>query len=402
MEQHKSYKPLCLSMYLNYFVHGIGVLILAQNMDALAQRWGSIADVAWVISMLGIGRLIVLFVSGKLSDKYGRKPFVLLGMVTYIAFFAGILLSPTSTVACIFGILAGIANSFLDAGTYPALIEANPNSASTATVLIKAFVSAGQFILPLFIGILLSMHLWYGWSFIVAGVTLLLNIPLIMKFSFPSMNPVQEAKEEGLNTAAATWVPKSKWYLEGICFVIYGYISQATFYLISQWLTKYGVAVAQMTDMAARSLISYYSIGSLACVFFTAFITKKGVRTITLLVVYTFISTIAIGALYFMPSSTLAPALSFIVGFSAAGGVMQLGLVMMTEMFPKGKGTMTGIFYTTGSIASFTIPVVTGYMADSGINSIMGLDAAIALVGFIIACIIYVRYNSVMKDKPAA
>lgn len=402
MEQHKSYKPLCLSMYLNYFVHGIGVLILAQNMDALAQRWGSIADVAWVISMLGIGRLIVLFVSGKLSDKYGRKPFVLLGMVTYIAFFAGILLSPTSTVACVFGILAGIANSFLDAGTYPALIEANPNSASTATVLIKAFVSAGQFVLPLFIGILLSMHLWYGWSFIVAGVILLLNIPLIMKFCFPSMNPVQEAKEEGLSAAAATWVPKSKWYLEGICFVIYGYISQATFYLISQWLTKYGVAVAQMTDMAARSLISYYSIGSLACVFFTAFITKKGVRTITLLVAYTFISTIAIGALYFMPSSTLAPALSFIVGFSAAGGVMQLGLVMMTEMFPKGKGTMTGIFYTTGSIASFTIPVITGYMADSGINSIMGLDAAIALVGFIIAIIIYVRYNSVMKDKPVA
>jgi len=70
--------------------------------------------------------------------------------------------------------------------------------------------------------------------------------------------------------------------------------------------------------------------------------------------------------------------------------------------FPKGKGPMTGIFYTTGSIASFTIPVVTGYMADSGINSIMGLDAAIALAGFIVACIIYVRYNSVMKNRKAA
>ena len=74
MEQTHSYRPLCLSLYLNYFVHGIGVIVLAQNMDALAARWGSIADVAWVISMLGIGRLIVLFVSGKLSDKYGRKP----------------------------------------------------------------------------------------------------------------------------------------------------------------------------------------------------------------------------------------------------------------------------------------------------------------------------------------
>lgn len=402
MEHTHSYRPLCLSLYLNYFVHGIGVIILAQNMDALAARWGSIADVAWVISMLGIGRLIVLFVSGKLSDKYGRKPFVLLGMVTYISFFVGILLSPTSLVACIFGILAGIANSFLDAGTYPALIESYPESASTVTVLLKAFISAGQFLLPLFIGILVAMDAWYGWSFIVAAAILLINLPLMMKMSYPSMNPAEEAKEEGKDTAAALWMPQSKWYLEGICFVIYGYISQATFYLISQWLTKYGAAVAQMSDMAARSLMSYYSVGSLCCVFFTAFVTKKGIRPITLLVAYTLISTLSISALYFMPSATLAPILSFIVGFSAAGGVMQLGLVMMTEMFPKGKGTMTGIFYTTGSIASFTIPVVTGYMADSGINSIMGLDAAIALAGFIIACIIYVRYNNVMKERPAA
>ena len=401
MEQTRSYRPLCLSLYLNYFVHGIGVLILAQNMDALAARWGSLADVMSVIGMLGIGRLIVLFVSGKLSDKYGRKPFVLLGMITYIAFFLGILVSPTTAVACVFGILAGIANSFLDAGTYPALIESYPESASTVTVLLKAFISAGQFLLPLFIGVLVMMNAWYGWSFIVAAVILALNFVIMLKMGFPAMNQVGNNDKNDASEAPVE-APKSKWYLEGICFVLYGYISQATFYLISQWLTKYGVAVAQMPDLAARSLMSYYSIGSLACVFFTAFITKKGVRPITLLVVYTLISTLAIGGLYYYPSASLAPILSAVVGFSAAGGVMQLGLVMMTEMFPKGKGTMTGIFYTTGSIASFTIPVVTGYMADSGINSIMGLDAAIALAGFIVACIIYVRYNSVMKNKKAA
>ena len=401
MEQTRSYRPLCLSLYLNYFVHGIGVLILAQNMDSLAARWGSLADVMSVIGMLGIGRLIVLFVSGKLSDKYGRKPFVLLGMITYIAFFLGILVSPTTAVACVFGILAGIANSFLDAGTYPALIESYPESASTVTVLLKAFISAGQFLLPLFIGVLVMMNAWYGWSFIVAAVILALNFVIMLKMGFPAMNRVGNSDKNDASEAPVE-APKSKWYLEGICFVLYGYISQATFYLISQWLTKYGVAVAQMPDLAARSLMSYYSIGSLACVFFTAFITKKGVRPITLLVVYTLISTLAIGGLYYYPSASLAPILSAVVGFSAAGGVMQLGLVMMTEMFPNGKGTMTGIFYTTGSIASFTIPVITGYMADSGINSIMGLDAAIALAGFIVACIIYVRYNSVMKNRKAA
>lgn len=394
---NKSYHCLAFSMYLNYFVHGIGVIILAQNMDMLSQRWGSIADVAWVISMLGIGRLIVLFVSGKLSDKYGRKRFVLLGMITYVLFFAGILFSPTSTIACVFGILAGIANSFLDAGTYPALIESFPESASAATVILKAFISAGQFLLPLFVGLLISMQLWYGWSFVIAAAILLLNVPLLLKMTFPPMNTPIDTKTK-VGEMVTSFIPKSKWYIEGVCFVVYGYISQATFYLISQWLTKYGVEVAQMSDIASRALMSYYSVGSLLCVFFTAFITKKGIRSISLLVVYTFISTLSIGGLYFMPSGTLAPILSFVVGFSAAGGVMQLGLVMMTEMFPKGKGTMTGVFYTTGSIASFTIPVVTGYMASSGINSIMGLDAIIAVIGFFVACIIYIRYNKVMKE----
>lgn len=402
MEQ-KSYNGLSLSLYLNYFVHGMGVIILAQNMDMLAQRWGAISDVAWVISMLGIGRLIVLFASGKLSDKYGRKPFVLLGLLTYIAFFIGILFSPTAPIACVFGVLAGIANSFLDAGTYPALIEAHPDSASAATVILKAFISAGQFLLPLFVGFSLSSGLWYGWSFIICAAILAINIPIVLKLNFPKM---EQAVEKVENTADAIVeitknVPKSLWYFEGVVFVIYGYISQSTFYLISQWLSKYGVAVAQMSDMASRALMSYYSIGSLACVFFTAFITKKGVRTINLLVAYTLLSTLAIGTMYFYPSAELTPILSAVVGFSAAGGVMQLGLVMMTEMFPKGKGTMTGIFYTSGSIASFTIPVVTGYMAGSGdaigISNVMGFDAVIALIGFVCAVIIWARYRSVMK-----
>ena len=186
----KSYGQLSLSLYMNYFVHGMGVIILAQNMDVLAQRWGSIADVTWVISMLGIGRLLVLFISGKLSDTYGRKPFILLGLLAYISFFAGILFSPTSMVACVFGILAGIANSFLDAGTYPALIEAHPKSASAATVILKAFISAGQFLLPLFVGYSLSAGLWYGWGFIICMAILAINIPIIMKLSFPPMGQV--------------------------------------------------------------------------------------------------------------------------------------------------------------------------------------------------------------------
>lgn len=392
-----SYTALSSGLYLNYIAHGMGVIILAQNMDVLSQRWGSIADVTWVISMLGIGRLIVLFASGKLSDMFGRKLFVMLGLISYVVFLVGILLSPNTLWACAMGILAGMANSFLDAGTYPALIEAYPKSASAATVMIKACMSAGQFSLPLIIGFLAASGMWYGWSFIVMIALFAIAFPLVTFTKYPPRNVVAPAadKEEAQEAVVAKTF-NTKWYIDGLLFLLYGYISMATFYLISQWITKYGVSVAYMSDIASRGLMSYYSVGSLCCVFITAIITKKGVKPTTLLVLYTFVAMLAIGATYLYPNGSVLGILSFIIGFSAAGGVMQLGLVTMTEMYPKGKGTMTGIFYTAGSIASFTIPAVTGLMVSQGIQSIMGLDTVIAILGFVIAVGISWRYKTTM------
>ena len=57
------YMPTAISLYLNYFIHGMGVIILAQNMTSLAQKWGTnVGGVSMVISSLGIGRLIVLLI----------------------------------------------------------------------------------------------------------------------------------------------------------------------------------------------------------------------------------------------------------------------------------------------------------------------------------------------------
>ena len=82
--------------------------------------------IAKVISMLGIGRLIAILISGRLSDKFGRKPFIYLGIVTYSLYFFGILYSKSVTTAMIFAVIAGVSNSFLDSGTYPALIGIFP------------------------------------------------------------------------------------------------------------------------------------------------------------------------------------------------------------------------------------------------------------------------------------
>lgn len=120
--------PTALGLYLNYLVHGMGVILISLNMPYLAEQWHTdAAGISIVISSLGIGRLSVLLITGMLSDRFGRRPFIFLGIVCYLGFFFGILLSPTIIIAYVFGFLAGVANSFLDSGTYPTLMEAFPS-----------------------------------------------------------------------------------------------------------------------------------------------------------------------------------------------------------------------------------------------------------------------------------
>lgn len=389
------YMPTAISLYINYFIHGMGVIILAQNMAALATKWHTTAGgVAVVISSLGIGRLVVLLVSGMLSDKFGRKPFVVLGILMYLLFFGGILFSSSIWIAYIFGILAGIANSFLDSGTYPALMEMFPEEKGTANVIIKAFISGGQFLLPLMVSFLVASQAWFGWSFILCIAILGLNLVFVLiagKFPVPGAD-VKAAAEEDKKEEDTDLKSAGNIWIDGVLFILYGYISQATFYLVSQWLSQYGQEVAKMGSTSAHALISYYSIGSIVCVFVTAALAKKAVKEIQFLGVYTLISFVSLLLMYLVPTSLMCSIMSFVVGFSAAGGVMQLGLTVMSTFFAKGKGTVTGAFYTAGSIASFTIPLITGMMASNLANIIL-FDVFIALIGFVLAVLITIRYN---------
>lgn len=368
----------------------MGVIIISQNQKALMGQWDTdLMGIAKVISMLGIGRLIAILISGRLSDKFGRKPFIYLGIVTYSLYFFGILYSKSVTTAMIFAVIAGVSNSFLDSGTYPALMESFPKKAGTANVLIKAFVQIGQFTLPIMLKIINTNQLWFGWSFIIPIIVFVLNGLFLLKRPFPD----QDAKEnQQAEIQAVTFKSQPKIAIEGVCFIIYGFISQATFYLISQFIGIYGEEVAQMTTDNANLLISYYSTGSLICVAVTAVLATK-VRPVYLVTLYTLVSFVTILIMWLFPTPLVMMIGAALVGFFAAGGVMQLGLTVMGELFPAGKGTITGIFYTFGSIASFLIPIIAAAIAKNNVRSIMLFDTIIAGIGFLLAVIIFIRYR---------
>lgn len=393
------YMPTAISMYINYFLHGMGCIILAQNIDFLMEQLNTNnAGVASVISALGLGRLIVLFVSGVLSDKYGRKPFVLLGMTTYVIFMGGILISTNVTMAFFFALLAGMANSFMDAGTYPALSECFPSAPGSANVAIKAFVSAGQFVLPLIISFLISNNLYYGWSFILCIIVFVMNGLFMLKLPFPAFK-ADEAKKEVVTEKNVETTVKANFWIEGICLILIGFTATATFQIIANWLPSFAREVAGVEQTISLKLISIYSTGSIVSVFVTSILVAKWIKQVRFTFVYPLISLIMLIVLWMFPSTLTCIIAAFVIGFSAAGGVLQLALTSMSELFPTSKGKITGIVFTASSISSTVVPSITGILADINLSHVILFDIGVTALGVVLALIVNIRYNIVKKNE---
>ncbi|MGG0505844.1 MFS transporter, partial [Bacillus altitudinis] len=180
------------SLYINYFLLGMVNIILASNMPFLIKQLDTnSAGISYMISALGIGRVLTYGLSGVLSDRFGRKPVILVSGVLMAVFLIGIPLSPNYQIAFAFAILAGVANSAMDAGTYPALMEAFPQNSGSANVMVKAFISIGATILPLAIFFLAEHDLFYGFAFFVPAFIYLVNVMMLWTLPFPNHRKVE-------------------------------------------------------------------------------------------------------------------------------------------------------------------------------------------------------------------
>ena len=210
----------------------------------------------------------------------------------------------------------------------------------------------------------------------------------LIKMPFPDNGAKKETAEK---PGAATTTESDAGTMDMLVFTLYGYIGMATFYLVSQWLAQYGQFVAGIPYESAIKLLSIYTAGSLTCVFVTATFVKNVINSAVAMILYTGISMISLLIVCMFPTPMIVTGFAFVIGFSAAGGVLQLGATIMAMSFPQGKGKATGIFYTAGSIASFTIPLITAKLSKISIASIMWFDLIIAIIGFVIA--LYIGYR---------
>ncbi|MFR0609299.1 MFS transporter [Limosilactobacillus mucosae] len=375
---------LSVSLYLNYLIHGMGMIILAQNMNSLGAAWHQpIKIVSFVISGIGIGRLISYLITGFLSDKISRKFFVEVGMFCYAAFALGMPLTKNIGLAYAFAILAGVANSSLDAGTYTTFVEMNGGNGAY-TILIKAFVSVGEFILPILVTILANQGMWFGWSFMAMVALLIINFCLILPLKFPVAN---QANGDAVHEQDAKINGTAKKIMTG-ALIVYGYSSMALMIWFTQWITMFAQQTLHMSNGAAHFLLSLYSIGSITGVLVLFALLGHNVKESHLLLVVNMIALVSLLVIMQSEQSLLMQIASFTFGLSAASGIMQTGLTIFMKLYPTHRGMITGIFYFFGSIASFTVPIITGVLSDISMAAVMAGDLVMAGIGILVAAIV--------------
>ena len=402
MIKEKKFNVLYITVfciYINFFIHGIGASILAQNTKSFQALWNTNhAAVLYVISALGIGRFIALPFSGVISDKFGRRITIIIGMIFYALFFGFIFITPNSKIGFFVALLAGIANSFLDSGCIPAAMEILVNSTGFASILTKLFISIGQFLLPMAVGYLAGNNMYFGYSFIFCIILLVINGLFLLKLPFPSQEGTKKSDNKDTTENSDVSAVKSNFFIEGIALIIIGYTSTATFQIFLNINKAFGTDIVGLSESAAGKIQSNYAMGSILAVVITAFLVKKLIKPVRFLFIYPLISLITLIGMFILRNEAMCLAGGFIIGFSAAGGVLQLAVSTMADLFPVSKGKITSMIMLSSSVATFTVTALAGYITNIfGIEYTLIFAGAVTALGILLSVIVNFRYNIISK-----
>ena len=268
----------------------------------------------------------------------------------------------------------------------------------------KAAVSVGQLLLPVCLAFFISRNMSTSNLYLVATAILVIAGIVIARAPFP---PLTKAPEKGSvpvdEDGNARFNSKPKLWLEGACLIAIGFTSTASFTLFSNWVKIFGQEIIGMSETSAAYCISMYSTTSIIGVVVTSIAIKKFIKPCRLLVVYPLLSVVALLLLAFAPSAAVCRIASIVIGWTAAGGVLQMAVAVMADLFPMGKGKVTSVVYMLCSICMLVIPTVAGWVYKaSGSTSVMLLNAGITLLGALLGVVVNVRYNMLTKGVATA
>ncbi|MBP2056875.1 MFS family permease [Lactobacillus colini] len=390
----RSYISTAIAVYVSFLLCGIDMSITAQYKVQLAQVWGqgsNISSVLTVNSAVGIGGIVASLFTGVISDHFGRKSSAIISSLLWAAFAFGMLYAPNMGLAYLAGVAGGVANSFTNAAWTPSMMDAYPKKRSLVTLLTKFFVSLGQFILPFIIVALAASKIPFSVAFNFLGILYVIIAIISIFLPFPEVGADNQA-----NSNEGETDKKAKLRITGetIALALMGFSSTAVFMIWTQTNQELG----KLYGLSNPALLqSVYAITSLISVLVTSWMVTKGLKETTVLILYPAFSAIALLLAYFIHNGALLFLVAALMGWFAAGGLMQLAVSLLSGLYPSHKATATSAIGLANGISNWGViqiaAIITAKLGQNAPRDILLFNFIICLIGIVLALIVR-KYQS--------
>lgn len=407
------------TIYMCYLTHGVQAIILSQNKVNFYTQWGytdaaaGAAAVSMAITLTGVGKFVSVWIGGEVSDRIGRKLPAVLGAILYVICFVILLVTNDFYLACFAGFLSGVATSgFWDGALYPAIAEANPKYAGSTTIGIKAVISVAGIIYPLFA----AMNSGDSWQINVIIPIVLSIICVVLAAVTPFVYDDKRKQSTGSDDksgakneaeaeiqAAKDAMLQKPSGLTNFVTLFFGFVIMFIMYGAQQYTKAFGQNNLGLDSVAAAGLTSIYTAGSIIAVLFWAVMMGKLRWTpIKVILIDGILASLALAVVIIaLPLNLGAGAVYFgiaVLGFSAAGGMLQTGVTLRQQMCPGPRGRNVGMYYTFMGFASVFLPFIVSAMTTAtgetqAVWIMMILLLVASLLSVLMAAFVCVQYK---------
>ena len=418
-ERAKKYMFAIATVYMCYLTHGVQAIIFSQNQVNFYTQWGftdaaaGAAAVSLAITWTGVGKFVSVWIGGEISDRIGRKLPAVLGGVLYIISFAIMLLTDNATVACVAGFLSGVATSgFWDGSLYPAIAEANPRYSASTTIGIKAVISVSGIVYPLFAamnsGDMWHINIWIPIVMSVLATVFAILTPFV--YDDDRKKAAGDGKDNSAKNAADAEIQAAKdamlqkpTAMTNFLTLFFGFVIMFIMYGAQQYTKSFGINNLGLDPVAAAGLTSIYTAGSIIAVLFWAWMMGKLRWTpIKVILIDAILSAAALGLVIIAMPLNLGAGVVYVaiavLGFGAAGGMLQTGVTLRQMMCPGPRGRNVGMYYTFMGFASVFLPFIVGAMTGTtgetnAVWIMMILLLAASILAILMALYIIAQYK---------
>ncbi len=372
---------------------GFGMIIPLLPFIADSLQAGSVA-LGILIASFSLMQFVFAPLLGRVSDKVGRKPILVLSILTSIAGFGLFVIANSFLLLLLSRLVAGLATETAVAQAY--IADTTNKSDRTASIGKLGAAHGAGFIVGPAIGGFLSI---YGFSAAGIGAVIFtfINLVLVLLFLPESLN-----KQKRAAVPDSTVLPnKRRSFPKGLLALVL-----AIFFIVFLSFSAMPVTMPLLG-------VAYYGIGSVESSYFFVFIgviqiILQGFLIGKLSVKLGDLKLILIGPLIMMTGIFLMPLFQVIAVFVFSLALVAIGIAIMRTAVPSymskatvesEQGSILGLTDSVASIATVPGPLIGGFLFEfAGLTSPFFVSAFLLLVSFFLG--FNVLRNSTKRASP--